>query len=249
MPLHLSRCGIQRTRPAARCWVYSMSVFWWILQRYSSVSPKSQMIKYQLHSPHSFFALFFLHSLFWPSSCGNWNWGGGLDITLTFRGSGSHPFPHLPIQQSTSGLTIHTVQPPPPLHLINPLCHRYHSLPHCQSEPWQRDVKMMNGFFRTGNDGWRDTLPSLISTLIFHSPFSACCPGLALTRQPAFAKNPIKIPHTKSRHKNIAGRGVPRSNATEEPHWFPEEPFQCHTVKYEDMYSYENNDECKKVLV
>lgn len=30
----------------------------------------------------------------------------------------------------------------------------------------------MNGFFRTGNDSWRDTLPSLISKLIFHSPSS-----------------------------------------------------------------------------
>lgn len=69
-----------------------------------------------------------------------------------------------------SGLTIHTPRQAPLPKPHQSLCHRYHSLPHSQSESWHRDAKMMNGFLRTGNDSWSDTLPSLISMLIFHSP-------------------------------------------------------------------------------
>lgn len=79
------------------------------------------------------------------------------------------PYQHA---HSASGLTIHTPRQAPLPKPHQSLCHRYHSLPRSQSEPWHGDAKMMNGFFRTGNDSWRDTLPSLISKLIFHSPSS-----------------------------------------------------------------------------
>lgn len=82
---------------------------------------------------------------------------------------------------SASGLTIHTPHQAPLPKPHQSLCRRYHSLPHSQSESWHRDSEMMNGFFRTGNDSWRDTLPSLISKLIFHSPSSCHGPYLGLT--------------------------------------------------------------------
>lgn len=87
---------------------------------------------------------------------------------------------------SASGLTIRTPCQAPLPKPHQSLCHHYHSLPRSQSESWHGDAKMMNGFFRTGNDSWRDTLPSLISKLIFHSPSSChgqrALPWLILAR-------------------------------------------------------------------
>lgn len=146
---HLIRCRMQRQSPTEQ------------FNRSSVAFAKPKRLSWCL----SIFLFIFFS--FTPS-CDYMSWVGSYHHDLQeVRLLQPHQHAH-----SASGLTIHTPHQSPLPKPHQSLCHCYHSLPHSQSELWHGDAKMMNGFFSTGNDSWRDTLPSLISKLIFHSPSS-----------------------------------------------------------------------------
>lgn len=161
---HSIRCRVKRPGPAEQFkrWMCQIQTLNWCLS--------------------IFLFIFFTFTPLWD----HMSWVGSYhpDLGVGVRLLQPHQHAH-----SASGLTIHAPHQAPLPIPHQSLCRRYHSLPHSQSEPWHKDAKMMNGFFRTGNDSWRDTLPSLISKLIFHSPSS--CHGHRALRWPVLALQPV----------------------------------------------------------